>query len=379
MILGIEASNIRAGGGLTHLTELISNIEQQEIGFDKVIVWASTSTLDKLPDLEWLVKKSNKMIDKSFLTAIIWQILFLKREALKQGCSLVFAPGSTFLSGFRPYVTMSQNMLPFESKESTRFKSWVTRFRFFILNKTQSYTFKRAKGLIFLTNYAQNYITKAIHIDAPNTTIIPHGISEYFLIKPKSQKGIGNYNEKYPYRLLYVSIVTVYKHQWNVVKAVSELRRKGYPVVLDLVGPKASEGFALLEPVIQTEDPNQQFIFYHGMAKKEQLKDFYQQADAFVFASSCENMPIILIEAMTSGLPIACSDRGPMPEVLKENGFYFDPENVQSISDALIGLIDNPDLRSQMANNTINVVKNYTWKMCSQNTFSYLYQVAEKE
>lgn len=378
MILGIEASNIRAGGGLTHLTELISNIEQQEIGFDKVIVWASTSTLAKLPDLEWLVKKSNKMIDKSFLTAIIWQILFLKREALKQGCSLVFAPGSTFLSGFRPYVTMSQNMLPFESKESTRFKSWVTRFRFFILNKTQSYTFKRAKGLIFLTNYAKEYISKSIRIDIGKTTIIPHGINEFFFNQPKEQKAISIYSEKNPYRLLYVSIVTVYKHQWSVAKAVSELRKMGYPIVLDLVGPKTEEGFALLNPVMKSEDPDKKFIFYHGEADKKQLKTFYQQADAFVFASSCENMPIILVEAMTAGLPIACSNRGPMPEVLKENGVYFDPENVDSITDALIRLLGNPDLRSKMANNTINAVKRSTWKVCAQNTFSYLYQVAEK-
>lgn len=378
MILGIEASNIRGGGGLTHLTEILSNIESGEMPFDKVIVWASTSTLAKLPENEWLVKKSNKMIDKSFLTALIWQILFFKSEALKLCCSLVFAPGSTFLSGFRPFVTLSQNMLPFEKNESARFKSRITRLRFSVLNLTQSITFKRADGLIFLTNYAKEYISKAISINSEKTTIIPHGISTVFLNQPKEQIDINTYNDANPYRLLYVSIVTVYKHQWNVVKAVSELRRKGYPVVLDLVGPKTDEGFALLNPVMKSEDPDEKFIFYHGSANKEQLKVFYQQADAFVFGSSCENMPIILIEAMTAGLPIACSVRGPMPEVLKENGFYFNPENVPSISDALIRLVENPALRSQMSNNIINEISGYTWKVCAKNTFNYLLQVAKK-
>jgi hypothetical protein len=45
MILGIEASNIRTGGGLTHLTEILSNIESAEMPFEKVIVCASTSTI----------------------------------------------------------------------------------------------------------------------------------------------------------------------------------------------------------------------------------------------------------------------------------------------------------------------------------------------
>lgn len=378
MTLGIEASNIRSGGGLTHLMELISNIEQQEIGFDKVVVWASISTLARLPEREWLVKKSNKMIDKSFFTALIWQILFLKGEARKQNCSLVFAPGSTFLSGFRPFVTMSQNMLPFELNELFRFKNWVTRLRFLVLNLTQSFTFKRADGIIFLTNYAQKTITRKIKIEHKASTIIPHGIDTLYLNQPKKQKAINSYNEDNPYRLLYVSIITVYKHQWNVAKAVSGLRKSGYPVVLDLVGPKTDEGFALLNPVMKSEDAEQKFIFYHGMADKTQLKAFYQQADAFVFASSCENMPIILIEAMTAGLPIACSDRGPMPEVLKENGFYFDPESVQSISDALVLLMENPELRSKKANNVINDIKGNTWKVCAQSTFNYLFQEAEK-
>ena len=38
-----------------------------------------------------------------------------------------------------------------------------------------------------------------------------------------------------------------------------------------------------------------------------------------------------LIESTCVGLPIACSNRGPMPEVLEDGGVYFDPENTQSI------------------------------------------------
>ena len=36
-------------------------------------------------------------------------------------------------------------------------------------------------------------------------------------------------------------------------------------------------------------------------------KNYYHDADAFLFASSCENMPNILLEAMISGLPIISS------------------------------------------------------------------------
>lgn len=379
MILGIEASNIRTGGGLTHLTEILSNIESAEMPFEKVIVWASTSTLAVLPNKEWLVKVSNKMIDKSFVTAMIWQTLFFRTEARNYGCNMVFAPGSTFLSPFRPFVSMSQNMLPFERAEMLRFKKKSDALKFRMLNITQSLTFKRAKGLIFLTNYAKQYISGAIHLDVSKSIIIPHGISANFLNKPKVQADINTYSVENPYRLLYVSIITVYKHQWNVVKAVSALREKGYPVVLDLVGPKTEEGFALLEPVLQSVPSGEQYVFYHGSADRNQLRNFYLEADAFVFASSCENMPIILIEAMTSGLPIACSDRGPMPEVLKDNGFYFDPENVDSIENAIEKMLRDTTSRDTKSNKSYEAVKSYTWKNCAVKTFDYLYQVAQNQ
>lgn len=376
MILGIEASNIRAGGGLTHLTEIINNIEDKELLFDKVVVWASRPTLSNLPDKKWLVKISNKMIDRSFFTALMWQVFCLKNEAHIYGCSIIFAPGSTFLSGFHPFVALSQNMLPFEFNELFRFKSWSTRLRFLSLHVTQSFTFKRANANIFLTKYAKEYISNALKIEHKESITIPHGINSIFLNQPKIQKVATNYNNLNPYRLLYVSIVTVYKHQWNVIKAVSKLRKKGVPIVLDLVGPKSEEGNRKLNAVLDVEDPKGNFVFYHGKANKDELKNFYHQADAFVFASSCENMPIILIEAMTAGLPIACSDRGPMPEVLEENGFYFNPEDVDSISEALLKMIENPKLRHDMSNRMINEVKDYTWKECSVNTFKYLHQIA---
>jgi glycosyltransferase involved in cell wall biosynthesis len=51
-------------------------------------------------------------------------------------------------------------------------------------------------------------------------------------------------------------------------------------------------------------------------------------------------MPNILLEAMAAGLPIACSNRGPMPEVLGTAGLYFNPENPAEIACAIRTVID---------------------------------------
>ena len=98
----------------------------------------------------------------------------------------------------------------------------------------------------------------------------------------------------------------------------------------------------------------------------------------FVFPSTCENMPVILLEAMTSGLPIASSDQGPMPEVLKDAGLYFNPESVTSIKNCLQYMIENPNLRKHLGTKAKQYSQAYSWEKCADETFRFIRSVYEK-
>lgn len=373
MTLGIDASNIRSGGGLTHLKEILANADLEKSGFDRVIVWSNKETLNNLPNHNWLVKSTHKYLNKGFIWSFLFQIFILAKQAKKADCAIVFAPGSTFLSSFRPFVTLSQNMLPFESNEAARFPAFKDKLRFKILYKLQSYTFRKANGLIFLTEYAKTFIKAKINLLNPNVIIIPHGISSDFLKQPKFQNEITAYTFEDPFKLLYVSIITVYKHQWNVAEAVLRLRKEGCPVALDLIGPSTSESLQRLNNIL---DGNNEGVNYVGGVSHSAISEYYKNADGFVFASSCENMPIILIEAMSSGLPIACSNMGPMPEVLGDAGFYFNPLDVNEVHTAIKNMVSSKELRKEKALESYNKSIHYTWKECSMRTFEYLSLVA---
>ncbi len=376
MILGIDATNIRAGGGLTHLKEILINADPNKFGFQKVIVWSNNETLSKLPNYAWLQKETHAWLNKSFVFSFLFQIVYISKLAKrKYNCSLLFVPGSSFLGSFKNTVVLSQNMLPFEKTERDRFPNWKSKLRFKILYYTQSYSFKHAKGVIFLTKYAKEFIAKSIKL-SNNTTIIPHGINLNFKKPPNTQFSIDDYSEIKPFKLLYVSIVTVYKHQWNVAEAVLRLRAEGYPIELELVGGATKESLDLLNNVIEADKEG--VINYKGLIPYEQLENVYKEADGFVFASSCENLPIILIEAMTAGLPIASSNMGPMPEVLGDDAFYFNPLKTSEIYKAIKLMLDSNDLRSLNAQNTYKKSINYTWKSCSDNTFEYLSEIAKQ-
>jgi glycosyltransferase involved in cell wall biosynthesis len=102
------------------------------------------------------------------------------------------------------------------------------------------------------------------------------------------------------------------------------------------------------------------------------------EADLFVFASSCENMPVTLLECMSMGLPIACSRRGPMPEVLGDGGIYFDPHNSESIAEALDQICQSPNLRLNLAHAAKQLSKQYSWQRCADETFAFISNTYKK-
>ena len=140
-----------------------------------------------------------------------------------------------------------------------------------------------------------------------------------------------------------------YKHQIEVAKAANELRRAGCPIRVRFVGADWGAYGQLFRKLLRQLDPQEEFLIWPGSMPFSTLHSEYLAADAFLFASSCENLPNILIEAMAAGLPIACSNRGPMPEVLDDAGIYFDPLSASEIAEAMRRLFDHADLRVRVA------------------------------
>jgi glycosyltransferase involved in cell wall biosynthesis len=114
-----------------------------------------------------------------------------------------------------------------------------------------------------------------------------------------------------------------------------------------------------------------------GFVKHDDLPALLAGANLFVFASSCENMPNTLIEAMAIGLPIACSNRGPMPEVLRDGGVYFDPESYLSIAASIESLLRNAELRRSLADRAKRLSSQYSWSRCATETWTFLKTISE--
>lgn len=369
MILGIDAFNISSGGGLIHLINFLNFANPKNYGFEKVVIWAGESTLSQITDKNWLVKVSQPYLNKNLWWRGIWHLFIQKKQAKKFFCDIIFCPGGISLSGFSPAIVMSQNMLPFEWREIKAYGFSFQVLKFLLLRFLQKRSFKSAAGIIFLTRYARDHIMRLMDHGDFSTIIIPHGISSDFFRYKKPNSLV--FSDKRPCRLLYVSIISPYKHHVSVVKAVSLLRSEGFFVTLDLVGPP-DVGLGDLNKILSKVDPLGKFIKYRGSLPHKLLIQEYKTADVGIFASSCENMPIILLECMASGLPMASSNMGPMPEILGDAGEYFNPRSPTEIYNALKRLISSPQLRGMYSSSAYQKSSSFSWSINADETLKYL-------
>jgi len=378
MILGIDASNLRAGGGITHLVEVLQNVDPSDYGFSKVIVWAGSDTTSMLKTLPPRFDvRALKVLDANVAFRFLWQQFGLSK--LARECDLLFNPGCGYVGSFRPYVTMSRNMLMFDKDERRRYGFSAYAFRCWLLSWTHRFSISRAAGTIFLSDHASSVIQKTVRPIRGKVTRVAHGVSRKYFKEPRPQRPIESYDMGSPFRLVYVSTIDEYKNHPAVVEAVAALRRRGVPVTLSIIGWKLAAAFRELQRAMDRVDPKREFTFVLGPKYGDDLLRAYHEADGFVFASSCENLPNILLEAMASGLPIACSQTQPMPEILADAGVYFDPKNSDGISRAIQQLVSSTDLRSTMAEKAFRRAQSYSWPECAERTFSFLKEVVGSE
>jgi glycosyltransferase involved in cell wall biosynthesis len=375
MNIGIDASNIISGGGLTHLVELLKAVDLKAHKIDSIEVWAPEKTLLSLSLQEGVKSKTHALLEGSALKKAYWQRSFLTSYA-SDHYDVLYVPGGSYTGTFHPVVTMNRNLLPFDSRERARYGWSRSLMRMIILEKVQAYTYKRASGVIFLSEAAKRITQQQTGRTYSHAPVIPHGISRRFFQAPREQKGIDDFSFENPFRFFYASTITVYKHQWKVIEAISKLRTQGYPVELQLAGSTTTEiGKERFEDARMQFDPDDDFVHYHGKMSQTALVDGYHRADGFVFASSCETFGQILMESMASGLPIASSDRSAMPEVLGDAGLYFDPENPDSIAGALKKMLDSSSLRREMADKAYARAQTYSWEKCADATFSFIHDI----
>lgn len=374
-VIGVDASRSRSGGAVSHLRCILDGSEPREYGVERVHLWGYKELLNAVPDLPFLTKHLPPSGRGGIARQLIWQRFTLDQIAKDAGCDLMFNTDAGTVCRFLPCITLSQDMLSFEPGERQRYGWGKRRLRLEVLKYVQGASLRKSSVAVFLTDYAAQMIESVVG-PFRKKVVIPHGVGKQFLNRSYRQRV---FDTSSTIRLLYISNAAMYKHQWHVVRAIHDVRKNtGYDLRIKLVGGGAGKADQILNRTIAELDPSGCFVERLPFVENRLIPSMIDDADMFVFASSCENMPVTLIEAMARGIPTVCSSRGPMPETIKGFTDYFDPEDPKTISKAILNYIASPSQANDNAIQAQKLADTYSWERCARSTWELLSGVASE-
>lgn len=153
-------------------------------------------------------------------------------------------------------------------------------------------------------------------------------------------------------RFLFLGNLRPGKGAEDLVRACAIAVSQGFGGVVDLVGPQIVPGrrdaLICLIDELGCGSAARLVDTVTGDAKERILR----QADVFVLPSHAEGLPVAMLEAMAYGLPVIATRVGGIPAVLRDGveGFLIEAGDVNALSDRMLRLSQDPNLRQQMGN-----------------------------
>jgi glycosyltransferase involved in cell wall biosynthesis len=199
--------------------------------------------------------------------------------------------------------------------------------------------------------------------------IIPFGVDTTFFQPLNLQK------DEEIFQILSIGYLIERKGFEYLIRAVNEIVKNKYNVKLDIVGsgPRETQIRKLIKE-LKLED---RIRIVSNLSDDELLKT-YNSSDLFVLPSiidsqgNTEGLGVVLLEAMACGIPVLGSNIGGIPDIIQdgETGLLVPQKDIVGISQSIIELIENEEMRKKLAINGYNKAKDcFSWEKISK---SYL-------
>lgn len=116
-------------------------------------------------------------------------------------------------------------------------------------------------------------------------------------------------------------------------------------------------------------------IVLTGYINDEELVNYYNQAELFVFPSYYEGFGIPPLEAMACGCPVIVSNTSSLPEVCKDGAIYIDPNDVNDIRTKILNVLTNPELSLKLIENGFKRTNELSWKNTTDRIINILGEI----
>jgi L-malate glycosyltransferase len=145
-----------------------------------------------------------------------------------------------------------------------------------------------------------------------------------------------------------------------VVRAFAEIKKEYPQAQLDLVGAGPLE--ADIRKLVS--DLNLTGVNFTGVASRQEIGKYYDEADIFINASWLDNMPLSVIEAFAAGTPVVTTSPECMPYLVEHErtGLLSPVGDEKALAANVVRLLRDPALAARLARNAHQESQRYTWE-----------------
>jgi glycosyltransferase involved in cell wall biosynthesis len=187
----------------------------------------------------------------------------------------------------------------------------------------------------------------------------------------------ARYGVRAPY-LLYVGTLHPRKNLVRLVQAFASLLSSLSSTALDLADSlqlvlAGQKGWLYEEIFAQVRKLGlAERVVLTGYVPDADLASLLSGALAFVYPSLYEGFGLPVLEAMTCGIPVVCSDVSSLPEVAGDAALYVDPLDAGGMTEALYQISVDAGLRQTLVWRGFQQMQRFSWRRCAQETWQVL-------
>ncbi len=235
------------------------------------------------------------------------------------------------------------------------------------LNLTMPLYCRRATHVIAVSECTQRDLVAAYSLPPEKVTVVHEAAAPRFRPQPPDIVAAVRARYHLPDRyLLFVGTIEPRKNLTRLLSGFEAIHADGLTDGLVIVGKRGwlyDDFFSRLE-----QSPARAAVILPGYVPDEDLPAIYAGAQVLVLPSLYEGFGLPVLEAMACGTPVTCSDTSSLPEIAGDAALHFDPDSVESLTDALRHLLSGTDLRAALRQRGSEQASKFSWERVADET-----------
>lgn len=218
-----------------------------------------------------------------------------------------------------------------------------------------------AKRISTVSFYSKEDITRSFKVDYDKIDVVYDGINQIFVpISEMEKKAVRKKYTGGSEYFLFVGAMHPRKNICGLLKAFDAFKSvSGNDIKLVIAGGEMHKTGEIFDTYQNMRFKNE--VVFTGRVVTDNLHDIVAAALALTFVPFFEGFGIPIIEAMSAGVPVICSNTTAIPEVGGNAVLYADPIKIDQITEAMLKLVDDGELRNSLIEKGFKQKNKFSW------------------